>query len=214
MSYLQDLYAERNIFSKYGQEIPTELAEKIEQAERAIIQSNIIETIAAVLPESVDTGGIQKPITIAAKYLDGKLNCLGISLDENAIDQFNIVSDFSEDETGEDEGGDTERSRSASRPFRILFVDDNKEFKYNKAQWTLIDALKHIGLERVSHFQGETFKGFPLVGKQQRITPDGQVWQKNVDGWWIYVNMSNARKMRCLQKVADSLGIKVEISYI
>lgn len=214
MNDLKDLYAHRTIFSKYGQQIPAELAEKIEQQERAIIQSNVIDAITSALPTTVNTEGIEKPITVAAHYAGGKLTCVGISLEENAINNFNIVSDFTEEDIPGDDAEDTERGRTASRPFRIRFIDDNKEFRYKKAQWTLIDALKHIGLERVSHFQGETFKGFPLVGKQQRITPEGQAWQKQVDGWWIYINMSNARKMRCLQKVADSLGIHVEINYI
>lgn len=214
MNNLKELYIERDIFAKYGKDIPAELLVKIENAERAIIQNNIVETIVGVLPNSINTGGIQRPITIAASYVDGKLNCLGISLQEQVIEQFNIVSDFSADEPEISNGVDPERSRTPSRPFRVLFVEDNKEFKYNKAQWTLIDSLKHMGLDRVSQFQGETFKGFPLVGKQQRITPDGQIWQKNIDGWWIYINMSNSRKIRCLQKVADMLGIKVEINYL
>lgn len=213
---LSDLYAERDVFVKYGQEVPTELMVKIEDAERSLMQSNIVEVFSEVLPRTVETGGIKKPITIGASYVDGKLHCVGISLKENALSQFTIVDDI--DEPTQDRGDGVESgseiTRSTSRPFRIRFVDDKKEFAYNKAQWTLIDALKHIGLERVSRFQGEMFKGFPLVGKQQRITPDNYIWQKNVDGWWIYINMTNARKMRCLEKIAEWLGINVEISYI
>lgn len=70
-----------------------------------------------------------------------------------------------------------------------------------------------MGLERVSHFSTERFKGFPLVGRQQRITPDGHRWQKFVDGWWIYINMNNERKVRCLKGVASMLKIPIIIKW-
>lgn len=213
MSDLNSLYKEREIFEKYGKEIPTELLVKIEETERELIQCNIVDVISFTLPKTIDTEGMMKPITVAVSYVEGKLDRMGISFDNNAIDLFDIVEDFTEVEPESREGGDSDRIRSASKSFKVIFVDEDKEVRSNNALMTMIEALKYMGLERVSQFRGETFKGFPLVGKQQR-TDGGHTWQKMVDGWWIYSNMTNSRKIICLQKVAAMLGINIKVEDI
>lgn len=125
----------------------------------------------------------------------------------------NVLSIANEDEDVDDDNDGSGITRSKSIPFSVTF-SGGKVFRYNKAQWTLIDSLKYMGLEQASHFTGEMFKGFPLVGKRQRITPDGQKWQKEIDGWWIYINMSNSRKIRCIEGVAKMLNIPVKIELL
>ena len=74
----------------------------------------------------------------------------------------------------------------------------------------MIEALRYMGLERASHFN-ETFKGYPLVGTKQRITDNGYKWQRYVDGWWIYTNLANERKIKCIKGVGKMLNIPLEI---
>lgn len=74
----------------------------------------------------------------------------------------------------------------------------------------MIEALKYMGLGRASKYNGDSFKGYPLVGRKKRLDDD-RMWQKNVDGWWVYVNMSNERAMACIKGVADMLNIDLEI---
>lgn len=74
----------------------------------------------------------------------------------------------------------------------------------------MIDALRYMGLERASQYKEEMFKGFPLIGKEKRTT-DNKLWQKKIDGWWIYVNMSNERKIVCIKGVAKMLNIPLKI---
>ena len=67
-----------------------------------------------------------------------------------------------------------------------------------------------MGLERASRYP-VTFKGYPLVGKRQRSVDDPNKWQRDVDGWWVYINISNEKKIEHLKGVAKMLNIPMEI---
>lgn len=207
MNKLIELYAKRKVFEDYGATIPDTLAGEIKEAEASILAS-INNEIVDIAPSSMDVENLAGNVIVALEYVDGTLSRIASGI--NKQDIFSTldmtVLSVADDEADEPDDDNPDRSRSRSIPFAVKFPD-GKVFRYNKAQWTLIDSLKHMGLERASHFTGEMFKGFPLVGKRQRITPDGQQWQKQIDGWWIYINMSNARKIRCLEGVAKMLNI-------
>lgn len=218
MDKLNELYAKRKVFEDYGAPIPTELAEEIEQEQRRILL-NAPYWFMEHVPQDACLE-IHGNFTVHIEYNDDKLVGVGASYNFSAKENSDVYLDNvgrdSGDDSGEDEPGEDEpgiRSpRSKSIKFSVTFPD-GKVFNYNKAQWTLIDSLKHMGLERVSRYTAEKFKGFPLVGRRQRVTPDGQKWQKLVDGWWIYINMSNERKVRCLQGVAAMLNIPIVIKW-
>lgn len=214
MNKLIELYAKRKVFEDYGAAIPDTLTAEIKEAEASIF-ANINNAVVEVVPPSIKVEDLSENVVVALEYVDGALSRIGSGI--NKPDIFSTldltvlaVDDYEDEETDDD---NLDRTRSRSIPFSVKFPD-GKIFRYNKAQWTLIDSLKHMGLERASHFTGEMFKGFPLVGKRQRIIPDGQQWQKQIDGWWIYINMSNARKIRCLEGVAKMLNIPIMIELL
>lgn len=214
MNNLTELYAKRKVFEDYGAAIPDTLSAEIKEAEASIF-AKINNAVAEVVPKSIEVEDLSVNVVVALEYVDGTLSRIGSSINNqdifSTLDLTVLADDDEEDEEPDDDN--PERTRSRSIPFAVKFPD-GKVFRYNKAQWTLIDSLKHMGLERASHFAGEMFKGFPLVGKRQRITPDGQQWQKQIDGWWIYINMSNPRKIRCLEGVAKMLNIPITIELL
>lgn len=213
MCNLSELYAKRQVFLDYGAPIPESLASEIKDAEGSIFVA-VNNTLANIAPAELNVDEMNGNVVVALEYIDGKLSRIGsasTSKDVFSALDMKVLSIKDEDEEFDDEG--TEITRSKSIPFSVTFPG-GKVFRYNKAQWTLIDSLKHMGLERASHFTGEMFKGFPLVGKRQRITPDGQKWQKEIDGWWIYINMSNSRKIRCIEGVAKMLNIPITIELL
>lgn len=210
MTKLNELYAKRKVFEDYSAEIPDTLTAEIKEAEASIL-ANINNAVVEVAPSSIDVEDYSGNVVVALEYVDGALLRIG-----SGINKPDIFSTFNMTviEVDEDEDNDNpDRIRSRSIPFAVKFPD-GKVFRYNKTQWTLIESLKYMGLERASHFSGELFKGFPLVGKRQRITPDGQQWQKQIDGWWIYINMSNNRKIRCIEGVAKMLNIPITIELL
>ena len=93
--------------------------------------------------------------------------------------------------------------------FKVMFADGF--MCEGNGKDTFIQALRHMSLHRVSTFYGRTFVGFPLVGKRQRVTEDGYKWQEQVDGWWVYVNMGNDKKVDMIRQVAAFLGIDVSV---
>ena len=214
MNKLAELYAKRKVFEDYSSTIPDALAGEIKEAEASILAS-INSDVAEIAPESIEVEDLSGNVVVVLEYVGGTLSRIGSGI--NSPDIFSTldltVLAVNDDEDEEPDGDNPDRTRSRSIPFAVKFPD-GKVFRYNKAQWTLIDSLKHMGLERASHFTGEMFKGFPRGGKRQRITPDGQQWQKQIDGWWIYINMSNARKIRCLEGVAKMLNIPITIELL
>lgn len=220
MNKLTDLYSKRKVFEEYGAEIPETLAAEIKEMESAIFEK-VNNSVAAVVPLSLELECLGGNVMVVLEYTDGILSRIGSGIEKKDIfpnlDMTVLTVDYGDDE--EDEGvnepdvDNLERTRSRSIPFAVKFPD-GKVFGYNKALLTFIESLRHMGLERASHYTGEMFRGFPLVGKRKRDNPQGQLWQKEIDGWWIYVNMSNVRKIKCLEGVAKMLNIPITIEPI
>lgn len=157
-----------------------------------------------IVSDSVDTDYIEDS--------DNKEGVVAnIDSDEEQGDANNEDSENGEEESNdEDNNSEGIRRKSKSIGFTVKF-EDGKVIKYKTARRTMIEALKYMGLDRASKYQGETFKGYSLVGKDKRLTDQKHLWQVQVDGWWIYVNMGNSRAISCIKGVADMLNIPLEI---
>lgn len=93
---------------------------------------------------------------------------------------------------------------------RVLFRDGTI-IQEDKAVDTFIKALQRIGLPRLAKGNhGATHAGFRLVGTEKR--PSATKKQAFVDGYYIYIHMSNEDKINDLKMISDyyNLGIKVE----
>ena len=77
---------------------------------------------------------------------------------------------------------------------------------------TLKASLRCIGLQRV-HDLNIQHAGYNLVSKQKRPS-DGQIWQHELDGWYIYSNTTNLVKINDLRFISDKLhlGLKVDVA--
>ncbi len=221
MADLKKLYSARDILIECKAKIPIELQNQIEEAERELIQQKISDLFLETLPATIAIDEITSPLTIAVTYVNGNLHYLGYSLQENIIEKFSIIEDFSEgeedtDDRIEEEEKKSSKSHGASIPFKVRFTKEGKEFFHKQGVHTMIQSLQFMGLEKISKLpklKCITFKDFPLVGKEKRITPNNpHMWQREVDGWWIYVNMPHFRKIQCITKVAELLDYDIEIS--
>lgn len=217
MNPLEQLYAEREAFLKWDREVPPSLAEAIKEAEKSMLDS-ALEMFTGHLPSQIELPNIAK-IVFAAEYSNGKLVSVGSSCSIDIADTFDSVKNITDEEESDDEpvddnpgdeGGEGGRKRGPSIGFTVKFAD-GKVIKHTTARRTMIDALRYMGLERASKYRGEMFVGYPLIGKEQRPEEAGRTWQKNIDGWWVYVNMGNSRAVSCLNGVAKMLGIEMEI---
>lgn len=142
--------------------------------------------------------GVKSPLSISVEYCeDGSVSVKLARKGEK------------EDEKTPDGNGKRYSSRSESVGF-IVYFPDGTIVKQNRAKDTLIATLKVIGLNRVAAFRGRTFSGIPLVTRTRREGGKAK-WQEYVDGWYVYVNMSNPQKMDVLYKLSDEFKLGLVI---
>lgn len=211
MTKLEELYAKRDAFLEYGSDVPEKLSAEIMEAE-SILLYEANEMILSYLPDELESQNINK-LVFAAEYENGKLYRIASSSNVNLSDLFDNIIDVdaeNDEPTEDDPTEDADRKRNPSIGFAVKFAD-GKIIKHTTARRTMIEALRYMGLERASKFRGETFKGYPLIGKDQRPNERGHQWQKNVDGWWVYVNMQNTSAISCIKGVSEMLSIPLEI---
>lgn len=217
MNKLQELYQKRATFLEFGSEVPAALAAQIAEAEKEMLQMELLPIIEDSALKTLPPYGIDSKVLIAMEYDNRSLTRIAIASDVAKINDFDVVKDMSAEEEpteeyvpeSDDEEGKPEQRRSTSIGFSVHFAD-GKVISEKSAQRTMIEALRYMGLERASHYV-ETFKGFPLIGTKQRITNDGYKWQRYIDGWWIYTNLSNDRKIKCINGIGKMLNIPLEI---
>lgn len=220
MTKLEELYKRRKVFVDYNIEIPSELINEIVVEENLFLEKTCAN-LASLLPETLETDSIDH-IAFGAEYINGRL--MRIAIDTMALDGiFPFTQDIVHKATEpiriekveparkgrtEEKIEDSRRGRSIG--FSVKF-GDGKIIKYPTAQRTMIETLRYIGLSRVSNYRGITFNGYPLVGKERRISVPQRRWQKNVDGWWVYVNMANAKAIASIKGVAKMLNVPLEV---
>lgn len=217
MNKLQALYQERATITKYGIEVPATLAAQIAEAETKVLQMELLPIVEDSAVKTLPPYSIDGKVLIALEYDDRELVRIAIARDVAKMNDFDVVKDISSTEEQaeeyvpepDDEDDEPEIRRSVSIGFSVHFAD-GKVVAEKNANITMIEALRYMGLERASHFN-ETFKGYPLVGKKQRITENGYKWQRFVDGWWIYTNLANDRKIKCIKGIGKMLNIPLEI---
>lgn len=222
MNKLEQLYQKRDTFLEFGSEVPAALAAQIAEAEKEMLQMELLPIVEDSAMKTLPQCGVDGKVVIAMEYDAGSLSRIAIATDASVIDSFDVVKEVTDDDDVEeevddddeddDDDGDDDSSkihRSKSIGFSVHFAD-GKVIKERSAIKTMIEAFKYMGLERASNYD-ETFKGYTLISTKQRITEDGHKWQRYVDGWWIYVNLSNNRKIRCIKRVGKMLNIPLEI---
>ena len=126
----------------------------------------------------------------------------------NLDNQNSLLSNFSEGERYNDvQEVETQEQNSSPKGLRITFP--NGDVISNR--WAIeafIETLKRIGLERIPPV-GIKHSGYNLVSTDKR--PNGN-WQREINGWYVYSNISNDVKCEDLRKISSSLnlGLKVE----
>lgn len=229
MTKLEELYTKRQTFLEYGMEVPEKLANEIRGLENSVFFDTILMTYCT-MPRKAETE-TSGSFTVMIEYHDDELVNVGVSknfpvkdnadifmpidkakeqLGENDEDIDVVADDSSEDENENTEEEIEKRKKSKSIGFTVRFAD-GKIIRRSTARSTMIEALRYMGLERASKYDGDSFRGYRLIGKNRRSEVPGVIWQKMVDGWWIYVNMSNNRAINCLKGVAKMLNIQMEI---
>ena len=206
MSKLSKLYEAQQTLKENGLSFSEEQEAQLRALEEDIIKNDILPVLTEQIEPALKQ--VQRELVLVVDYVPGEDLKVHLSRKRNLADALTDAVEISPKRT-------VVRTkpvelRSASVGFTVTFADGTV-ITHKNAKQTFIEALQHMSLPRVSGFSGRTFADFPLVGKRHRVTEDGYKWQEEVDGWWIYINMSNDTKMSILQQVAKYLNIRLSI---
>jgi thioesterase domain-containing protein len=206
MSKLSKLYEAQQTLKENGLSFSEEQEAQLRALEEEIIKNDILP----VLTEQIEPAlrQVQRELVLVVDYVPNEPLKVHLSRKRNIADALSDAVEISPKRTVNRTSTDVTRSHSVG--FTVHF-EDGTTISHGNAKQTFIEALQHMSLSRVSTFTGRTFADFPLVGKKRRVTEDGYKWQEQVDGWWIYVNMSNDTKMSMLRQVAKHLNISLDI---
>ena len=99
------------------------------------------------------------------------------------------------------------------RNLRVRFADGTT-FTGKNAKLVYINTMKKIGLKQIHKLNIRIIEDrFNIVDTNKR-TDDNNNWQEQVDGYWIYTNMSNEQKVKYLLQIRDNLSVDMTIEAI
>lgn len=204
MNKLEYFYQNRDTFAA----IMT--AEELKQKEEALLQEELASAVSQSVAQVLS--GVRCAVSITIDYepqgdIVVKVSRKGTGNKVAAISQG--ASFASESSAASEYIEKPTYCRSESIGFRVFFPDGTVVERKN-AKDTMIGALKVIGLHRAAAFRGRLFKGLPLVSRNRRTDVDFKC-QEYVEGWYIYVNMSNDTKIEMLRQISDELNLGLVI---
>lgn len=202
MSKIEGFYQLREMFSgEVDEELWKVKEETLLQDELA---TAIRESMAQVLSE------VRSPIRVTIDYEPKGDIAVKVSLKDTA-DTSEVIETpaFVGEQPAGQSASKPFSQRSESIGFTVKFPDGTVVQRKN-AKETMIATLKVIGLHKAAAFRGRLFKGFPLVGRNRRTDVDFRC-QELVDGWYIYINMSNDTKIEMLRQISDEMRLGLVI---
>ena len=198
MSKLEELYQSLDLFQENNWPIPSELLKGIEETESDITDEELVESLKDTLSPFVRK--IKRPYKLVIGIdNDGKMQ-IDIKRGKELV-----INKPTKD------GEKVKRSRKSAVGFGVQFTDGTYYHEL-KAVDTFIKSLKKIGLKTIAEdSQSPDHSGYRVVGTVKREDLDN--CQKMVDGYYIYVKISNETKILDLQKLSSryDLGLKITI---
>ena len=94
-SKLQELYQKRATFLEFGSEVPSALAAQIAEAEKEMLQRELLPIIEDSALKTLPPYGIDGKVLIAMEYDNRYLTRIAIASDVAKINDFDVIKDFS-----------------------------------------------------------------------------------------------------------------------
>ena len=215
MSRLSDLYKAMETLRK--ENMSTEdLEKKMEKLEEEIIKKEILPVIKQSIEPSLSQ--VQRELVLVVEYHPNEP--IRVALSRKAkisqiIDAKTLTTRISTPVSGgkptvSEPHIPTKSISNFTKGLRVTFPDGTV-IHHQTAINTFIATLQKIGLSRI-HKIGLLHSGYNLVSRDKRPTEEGKIWQHEVDGWYIYSNISNLQKKNDLHDISKyfKLGLKIE----
>lgn len=223
MSRLSDLYNAMETLRRLGLHVNKELEREVSQAEEEIIKNEILPILKQRIEPALQE--VQRELVLVVDYKPGQPISVALSrkvkigeiADARPITTPHAPTDnIGQPVAGKDAKRETppdhEPTKKIANPtkgLRVTFADGTTVCM-SKAIDTFKAVLRRIGLERV-HGLHIPHNGYNLVSRDQIPPVPGRIFQHELDGWYIYSNISNKNKKHDLQTISDRLHLNLII---
>ena len=217
MTKLEKLYSIIENSRDVGVKLTKDVLQQVEELEEKIIKDEILPALSQNIEPQLSE--IQRDLVLVVEYHPGEPLSVALSRKtkiSEIIDAKTLTPKSSKPVSSSEKPASvephapTKHIENPTKGLRVTFPDGT-EIWHKAAINTFVDALRKVGLDRISKV-GIEHGGYNLVSKDKRPPVPGRIWQHEVDGWYIYSNISNETKVEDLKKISKffKLGLKVE----
>lgn len=217
MATLKELYTTLKSLRDMNLPVDDKLLKAADNLEEKIIKEEILPALSQNIEPQLSE--IQRDLVLVVEYHPGEP--LSVALSRRAkiseiIDAKTLTPKSSKPVSSSEKPASvephepTKHIENPTKGLRVTFPDSTVIW-HKAAINTFVDALRKIGLDRIPQV-GIEHGGYNLVSKDKRPPVPGRVWQHEVDGWYVYSNISNETKADDLKRISKfyKLGLKVE----
>lgn len=217
MATLKELYTTLKSLRDMNLPVDDKLLKAADNLEEKIIKEEILPALSQNIEPQLSE--IQRDLVLVVEYHPGEPLSVALSRKtkiSEIIDAKTLTPKSSKPVSSSEKPASvephepTKRIENPTKGLRVTFPDGTVIW-HKAAINTFVDALRKVGLDRIPKV-GIEHGGFNLVSKDKRPPVPGRVWQHEVEGWYVYSNISNETKADDLKRISKfyKLGLKVE----
>jgi len=219
MTKLEKLYSIIENSRDVGVKLPKGVLQQVEELEEGIIKEEILPALGNDIAPRLEP--IKRDLVLVVEYHPGEPISVALSrktkiseiMGAKTLTPRSSTPVKSEEEPTEVKPHEpTKHIENTTKGMRVTFPDGTVIW-HRTAIDTFIEALRKIGLERV-HKVGIYHGGgkYNVVGKEKRPPKPNTIWQHEVDGWYVYSNLENPKKIEDLNRISNyyHLGLQIE----
>ncbi len=219
MTKLEKLYSIIENSREVGVKLTKEVLQQVEELEEGIIKEEILPALSSDIAPRLEP--IRRDLVLVVEYHPGEPISVALSRKAKISEimgaktltpksSIPVTAVAESDPVVPHEP--TKQILNKTKGLRVTFPDGT--VIWNKsAIVTYIETLRKVGFERVSKI-GLKHAGYNIVGHEKRPEKKGAIWQHKRDDWYIYVNISNAKKVDDLKQVSSAFNLNLTIDEV
>lgn len=219
MTTLKELYTTLKSLRDLNLPINTELLKAADNLEEKIIKEEILPVLSQNIEPQLSE--IKRELVLVVEYHPGEPLSVALSrktkiseiIDAKTLTpRSNIPVTSNVENTPKELHVPTKKIENPTKGMRVTFPDGTVIW-HNSAIDTFVATLSKIGLERVAGL-GIEHGGYNLVSREKRKVEPGRVWQHEINGWYVYSNISNKQKIADIMRISDYYHLSITIDEI
>lgn len=219
MTKLEKLYSIIENSREVGVKLSKDVLQQVEELEEGIIKEEILPSLANDIAPRLEP--IKRDLVLVVEYHPGEPISVALSR-KTKISEIMDAKTLTPRVSKPVSGGPapippivhdtTKMVKNPTKGMRVTFPDGTVVWRTTAIE-TFIEALRKIGLDRIPRVGLEHY-GYNLVSKVKRPLEVGKIWQHELDGWYIYSNLSNKQKKGDLQRISDYYHLSLIIDEV